>query len=80
MVIRNFSQGSILIHLVAMYMTVIRMVVDAQEMLAAPKLAFSAGRRCFYFFWHFYSYLVKPTRGKAVEISFSGALERFVVP
>jgi hypothetical protein len=30
-----------------MYMTVIRMVVDAQEMLAFSKLAFPAGRGSF---------------------------------
>ena len=58
MVIRNLSQRSLLVHQIAMYMTVIRMVVDAQEMPAARKLAFPAGRGSFYFFRHHYSYLI----------------------
>jgi hypothetical protein len=47
MVIWDLSQRSLSIHLVAMYMTVIRMIVDAQAMLAVGKLAFPAGRRSF---------------------------------
>ena len=67
MVIGNLSQRTFPIHLIAMYMTIIRMVVDAQDIPAFRKLAFPAGRRCSYFFRHFYSYLDKPTRGKAVD-------------
>ena len=47
MVIWNRSKRSLAGHLFAMYMTVIRMVIDAQEILAVRKPAFSANRRSF---------------------------------
>ena len=47
MVIWNLSKRSLLGHLIAMYMTVSPVVIDAQEMLAARKLAFPANRRSF---------------------------------
>ncbi|HUU16268.1 MAG TPA: hypothetical protein VMW72_03885, partial [Sedimentisphaerales bacterium] len=45
MVIWNLSKRSLLSHLLAMYMTVRLMVIDAQEMLAVRKRAFSAINR-----------------------------------
>jgi hypothetical protein len=42
MVIWNISKRSLRSHLFPMYMTVNLMVIDAQEMLAVQKLAFSA--------------------------------------
>jgi len=47
MVIWNLSKFSLAGHLIAMYMTISLMVIDAQEMLAARKPAFSANRRSF---------------------------------
>jgi hypothetical protein len=41
----NLSKLSLLSHLLAMYMTVSLMVIDAQEMLAVRKLAFPAFSR-----------------------------------
>jgi len=47
MVIWNLSKRSLVGHLIAMYMTISIMVIDAQEMLAVRKLAFPAIRRSF---------------------------------
>ena len=68
MVIWNLSQRTLISHLIAMYMTVIRMVVYAQEIFAFGELAFSAFGGRFEFFCHRYSYLyISPSR-KGVKV------------